>query len=503
MKTINKTRILLLFVLTTLFIASLIGTWAIASAFTVSSSYTVTYKNYNASTAGSSYNLTNSALSNLPVKNTYRDYGITLNGEHYDNVNTPTSKTVSELVISSVTAETEPYDGAYNFTYLYYRKSGQSNWVAYQCSPQWYGSRVEVYPVRITVDGTYEFCTVNITEDTEYDELTHNGRSAIFTITLQSAQPLPVTPTKTGYTFTGWYTDEACTQLYTKDTITSNITLYAGWRANTYTVNFNANGGSTSTASKTVTYDSTYGTLPTPTRTGYTFAGWYDSASGGTQVTSSTKVSITTTQTLYARWTANSYTVKFDSQGGSSITDKSVTYDSTYGALSSPTKTGYTFAGWYNSASGGTQVTSSTKVSITATQTLYARWTANTYTIKFNANGGEGSMADQSMTYDSSQKLTANAFTREGCEFLGWSTRAGGSVEFTGIDEVINLKSENGDSITLYAIWEIKTCTVTFMVDGEVFVVVTVDYGTLSQDVIGQAVNTVLYEPVEGQELPN
>ena len=86
---------------------------------------------------------------------------------------------------------------------------------------------------------------------------------------------------------------------------------------------------------------------------------------------------------------------------------------------------------------------------------------------------------------------------------MGWSTRAGGSVEFTGIDEVINLKSENGDSITLYAIWEIKTCKVTFMVDGEVFAEVTVDYGTSSADVIGQAVNTVLYEPVEGQELPN
>ena len=498
---INKTRIFLIILLSALLIASLIGTWAIASAFTVSTTYSVIYRG-NAYAAGSDYNLTDSALKAFPVKSD-GNYDMTLNEEYYSNTGTPISKTVSSLIISSTTPETEENDWTYNQFMLYYRKSGQSTWTAMNCSPQWYSGKVDVSPLRITIDGTYEFCIVNVFEDVDEDELDFKGRSAIITITLQSAQPLPVTPTKTGYTFTGWYTDEACTQLYTKDTITSNITLYAGWRANTYTVNFNANGGSTSTASKTVTYDSTYGTLPTPTRTGYTFAGWYNSASGGTQVTSSTKVSITATQTLYARWTANNYTVKFDSQGGSSISDKSVTYDSTYGALSSPTKTGYTFAGWYNSASGGTQVTSSTKVSITATQTLYARWTPNTYTVKFNANGGEGSMADQSMTYDSSQNLTANAFTREGCEFLGWSTRAGGSVEFTNTDEIINLKSENGASITLYAIWEIKTCTVTFMVDGEVFCKVTVDYGTLSQDVIGQAVNTVLYEPVEGQELPN
>ena len=500
----NKTRILLLVVLTTLLIASLVGTCLIASAFTVSTGVEVIYKTSSAYTYGSEYNLTDSALKALPVKSSGM-YNMTLNGQYYNDPSTPTSKTVSSLVISSVQEETDEWEDAYNTTLLFYRKSGQSTWTAINCSPYWYTyTKVSVSPFRITVDGTYEFCVANLIEDTTLETIEFQGRSAIFTITLQSAQPLPVTPTKTGYTFTGWYTDQACTQLYTKDTVTSDITLYAGWRANTYTVNFNANGGSTSTASKTVTYDSTYGTLPTPTRTGYTFAGWYNSASGGSQVTSSTKVSITATQTLYARWTANSYTVKFDSQGGSSISDKSVTYDSTYGALSSPTKTGYTFAGWYNSASGGTQVTSSTKVSITVTQTLYARWTANTYTIKFNANGGTGSMADQSMTYDSLVAVTANSFTNEGREFLGWAKFENGSaVILDGETLKENLTSVNGETVTLYAVWGIKQCTVTFMVDGVVYAVVSVDYGTSSADVIGQAVNTVLYEPVEGQELPN
>ncbi|WP_195543537.1 SH3 domain-containing protein [Massiliimalia timonensis] len=69
-----------------------------------------------------------------------------------------------------------------------------------------------------------------------------------------------------------------------------------------YKVTFNANGGSVSTSSKTVKYGSTYGTLPTPTRSGYDFKGWYTAKSGGTKITSSSKVSITKNTTLYAQW---------------------------------------------------------------------------------------------------------------------------------------------------------------------------------------------------------
>ena len=78
-------------------------------------------------------------------------------------------------------------------------------------------------------------------------------------------------------------------------------------------VTFNSNGGFCSTSSKTVTYGSTYGTLPTPTKSGYTFGGWYTSISGGTKVTASTKVNKTSNHTLYAHWISNhshSYTLK-------------------------------------------------------------------------------------------------------------------------------------------------------------------------------------------------
>lgn len=76
----------------------------------------------------------------------------------------------------------------------------------------------------------------------------------------------------------------------------------ASWGAATFTVTFNANGGTVSPGSKQVTYGSTYGSLPTPTRANYIFLGWFTAASGGSRVTSATTVGITANQTLYAHW---------------------------------------------------------------------------------------------------------------------------------------------------------------------------------------------------------
>ena len=105
------------------------------------------------------------------------------------------------------------------------------------------------------------------------------------------------TPTRTGYTFDGWYTAASGgTKITSSSTVStaSNHTLYAHWTANTYTVTYNVNGGNAlSTTTKSVTYDGTYGTLATPTRTGYDFSGWYTAASGGSKIESTTKVSIT------------------------------------------------------------------------------------------------------------------------------------------------------------------------------------------------------------------
>ena len=130
-----------------------------------------------------------------------------------------------------------------------------------------------------------------------------------------SLSSTPVTPSSDGYTSLWYHRGKSASNTtisFTTGTSYSvdahqvgDLTLTARWKANTYTVTFNPNGGTVSQTSTTVTYDSTYGTLPTPTRTGYTFEGWFTAASGGTQITSDTIVKITSTQTLYAHWTLN------------------------------------------------------------------------------------------------------------------------------------------------------------------------------------------------------
>lgn len=112
----------------------------------------------------------------------------------------------------------------------------------------------------------------------------------------------PKNPTKSGYAFGGWYTDSKCTKAYNFNTkLTGNKTLYAKWLKK-YTVKFNPNSGSVKTKSKKVAYSAKYGTLPSPTKKGYSFAGWYTKKSGGTKITANSKVKIKKTTTLYAHW---------------------------------------------------------------------------------------------------------------------------------------------------------------------------------------------------------
>lgn len=146
------------------------------------------------------------------------------------------------------------------------------------------------------------------------------------------------------------------------------------------TVRFDANGGTVSPASKVVTcnssYSNTYGTLPTPTRYGYTFDNWYTQETGGSKVDKNTAVGTDPPATLYARWNGIKSTVTFDANGGTvSTTSDTVTYGKKYYSLPTPTRTGgYTFDGWYTKKDGGTKVTSDTTVTATKDHTLYAHW---------------------------------------------------------------------------------------------------------------------------------
>jgi len=125
-------------------------------------------------------------------------------------------------------------------------------------------------------------------------------------------------------------------------------------------------------------------------------------------------------------------------------------------AITVPSKTGYTFGGYYTGINGsGTQYYTSTGTSAknwdkTSGTTLYAKWTANTYTVIYNSNEGSGTMANSSHTYGVAKTLTANTFTKSGYTFAGWNTQADGSgISYADEESVTNLTSTAGGTVTL------------------------------------------------------
>ena len=208
---------------------------------------------------------------------------------------------------------------------------------------------------------------------------------------------------------------------------------------------------------------------------GKIFTGWATEANGNVVYANQESVTnltgANTTKTLYAKWT-DTYTVIFNKNAEDAtgtMADQSLTYgENTQLTQLTPnafTRTGYTFAGWNTLAaptdeSPGTPYVDQQFVqNITdvnhGTITLYAQWTPHTYTVKFNANGGSGTMSDMSFTYGEAQNLTANAFTPPtGKIFVGWSKTQNGNVEYTDGQYVKNLTYTPRAEVTLYALWK-------------------------------------------------
>ncbi len=261
-------------------------------------------------------------------------------------------------------------------------------------------------------------------------------------------------PDRDGYTFNGWFTEKAGgTRVfdYTRVTVPSDHSLYAHWTANDYYITLDAAGGTPGTTGKTVTFGTKYGELKAPSRTGYTFRGWFTARTGGTEIKADSILKEAGAKTLYAQWKANTYTVNFDGNGGTAVqTPKTVTYDLTYGTLKDAERNGYSFDGWFTAKTGGTKITSASKVTITSAQTLYARWTPITYTVTLNYNG-EKINGRESTT----KKVTfGSAYgdmvppQRKGYTFDGWFTSPTGGTLVSKTTTVTTA----GDH-TLYARW--------------------------------------------------
>lgn len=217
------------------------------------------------------------------------------------------------------------------------------------------------------------------------------------------------------------------------------------------TVTFDANGGSGSMAPQS------YGS-PEPldfnafSNPGYAFAGWNTLAGGGgTAYADGAIYSFAASVTLYAQWVP-AYTVTFDPNGGTgAMSPESGAVPFTL-ELNAFTRNGFTFTGWNTvAAGGGTAYANGATYSTTADVTLYAQWSANSYTITFNANGGTGTMSNESGTLPIT--LTLNAFTRTGYGFTGWNTVAGGGGTAYADGASYNVAS----NATLYAQWSTPT----------------------------------------------
>ena len=243
-----------------------------------------------------------------------------------------------------------------------------------------YGQDITGYTKTISLsDDAYEPSTFTITA------IAGTGISSVSpssqTIQSGSSSSAITATVMSGYTWNKW-SDGTTSNPYPSFTVTATKSLTAYATANTYTVTFNANGGTTSTTSKTVTYNQTYGTLPTPTRTGYIFNGWFTAVSGGTQKTSSTTYTTVGNQTLYAQWTPITYTINFNGNGADSGSMSSLTcsYGTEYILTTNKfTRNTYMFMGWATTSNGNIEYLDSAKIkNLTSTNNttinLYAVW---------------------------------------------------------------------------------------------------------------------------------
>lgn len=290
-------------------------------------------------------------------------------------------------------------------------------------------------------------------------------------------------PVKAGYKFLGWSTKKSASSASYKagDSVTLNdaydgkVTLYAVWQGKTYTVKYDSNGG-------TGSMDDSVFKLATDVRLmsnkfskeNYTFIGWSTSKGGEVTYTNEAKVKDLGGEgdivTLYAVWKSNTYTIKYDSNGGNGfVGESSYNYGNSIKLTKNKfTKDGYTFIGWNTNKDASVALyTDEQEVSgLSGNITLYAVWRSNTYTIKYDSNGGNGSMSNVSHGYGESKRLAKNTFTKEGYTFVGWNTDKNASVAlYTDEQEVSNI-GESGETVTLYAVWKANTYTVKYDSNG-------------------------------------
>lgn len=287
---------------------------------------------------------------------------------------------------------------------------------------------------------------------------------------------LPI-PSRAGYGFNGWHDLKGANYTDAFTTL-SGLELTANWEDDSYTIIYDANGGTIKEEYKdnhavyliSDTLATTYAKNNQNKgifenlyeKSGHEFKEWNTEADGtGTSYTVDDTILLNNVENdtlrLYAIWEDQEYSIIFDANEGK-FEDNKTTFvienwdDSKLESLEIPTRNGYQFKGYYTEKNGGTSLEMYIAEAGIDRDGLifYAQWEVNKYTLKFNANGGIGTMNDQEFVHDTSQRITKNAYTREGFKFKEWNTKADGTGTVYTNEKEIKLS----DDLTLYAIWE-------------------------------------------------
>jgi len=289
--------------------------------------------------------------------------------------------------------------------------------------------------------------TYNLNEGTNHNDNPTGFNVETPTITLQS-------PTKTGYTFAGWFnnaglTGDAVTQIAQGST--ANVVLYAKWTLTNYSITYNLNEGTNHNDNPAgFNVETPTITLQSPTKTGYAFGGWFNNEGLTGEAITQIAQGSTANVTLYAKWAAIAYTITYNLNEGTNHNDNPTGFnvETLTITLQSPTKTGYTFSGWFNNAGlTGEAITQITQGSA-ANVTLYAKWTLTNYSITYNLNLGTNHNDNPTGFNFETPTITLLNPTRANADFVAWY----GNADFSG-EAITQIPQGSTANVTLYAKW--------------------------------------------------